>query len=84
MRNRLTRAEREERAKDELERYAVRMARRFKIRIMPDAPKGRRLVSYEKSENGFYKFTYANGAVFYARGPLVNMVIEGKRLYEKN
>ena len=84
MRNRLTRAEREERAKDELERYAVRMARRFKIRIMPDAPKYRCLVSCEKSENGFYKFTYANGAVFYARGPLVNMVIEGKRLYEKN
>lgn len=84
MRNRLSKEEREERAKDELERYAARMARRFKTHIMPDAPKYRRLVSCEKSENGFYKFTYANGAVFYARGPLVNMVIEGKRLYEKN
>ena len=84
MRNRLTRAEREERAKDEIERYAARMARRFKTHIMPDVPKYRRLVSYEKSENGFYKFTYANGAIFFARGPLVNMVIEGKRLYEKD
>lgn len=61
------------------EQYAARMARRFKSRIMPDAPKTKRLVSYEKTESGFYKFTYASGAVFFARGALVNAVIEGKR-----
>lgn len=82
MAKRLTPIERAEREKEDLDRYAARMQKRFKCHIMPDAPKCRRLVSYEKLESGFTRFTYANGAEFFARGPLVDFVLTGKRIYE--